>query len=706
VIPIALLAAALSSASAAEPTAPIRRFALVVGANDGGPSRTLLRYAQADAASFLDVLRDLGGVASADAVLLAEPDVRSLDAAFDTLRARVAAAGNARTEVVFYYSGHSDETGLLLRGAHFPYPTVRAELEATQADVRIAVLDSCSSGAMNRTKGGTVVPPFLVDESSAVRGHAYLTSASADEAAQESDRILGSFFTHALVTGLRGAADMTGDGRVSLSEAHTFAYQETLSQTQGTRYGAQHATHDIHIQGTGDLVLTDLSVVDAGIILVPDLAGRLVVRDSSGRLVVEVNKQAGRSLELGLGEGRYRLGLERDGASYEARVWLAPGQRPQVGLDRFERTALIATTARGDQEQRRVPFAVTIWPGFPDLRNKRVGSALVFGGTTTGELRGVALGLGWVRSLDTVSGAQASVGFNLADQDMRGAQVTVGANVARREVNGAQLSAGGNIAAGAVRGAQIATGINVAGGPLRGAQISAGVNVAPAASRGAQITSGINVAGNDFHGAQVGIINLGRDLSGSQVGLLNVARDVSGSQVGLINVSRSTSGASVALLPVVQKGDAHLEVWSSDSIPANLSFQFGSKHTFALVAAGVDPVTGLGYTGAGFGVHVQRRESPELEGDRDGRTWAEIDAVAGTPWKRTRPVGEALYVHGRVSVGFEVADRFSPQVGVQVGVLSDYVDENFVVRGLFLPDGGTSGFQTVVWPGVFAGVQF
>jgi hypothetical protein len=49
-----------------------------------------------------------------------------------------------------------------------------------------------------------------------MRGHAFLTSSAASEVAQESDRIRASYFTYYLVSGLRGAADVTGEGKVTL----------------------------------------------------------------------------------------------------------------------------------------------------------------------------------------------------------------------------------------------------------------------------------------------------------------------------------------------------------------------------------------------------------------------------------------------------------------------------------------------------------
>ena len=112
------------------------------------------------------------------------------------------------------------KTGILLGDDRYAYRNLRDRLDQVPADVRIAVLDACSSGAFTRVKSGRPRPPFLVDESSDMRGHAFLTSSSESEAAQESDRIRASYFTHYLVSGLRGAADLSGDGKVTLSEAY------------------------------------------------------------------------------------------------------------------------------------------------------------------------------------------------------------------------------------------------------------------------------------------------------------------------------------------------------------------------------------------------------------------------------------------------------------------------------------------------------
>ena len=63
-LPLLLLPALAAAAPPASesPLAPVRRFALLVGVNDGGPHRARLRYAVTDAQAFGKVLEELGGV--------------------------------------------------------------------------------------------------------------------------------------------------------------------------------------------------------------------------------------------------------------------------------------------------------------------------------------------------------------------------------------------------------------------------------------------------------------------------------------------------------------------------------------------------------------------------------------------------------------------------------------------------------------------
>jgi hypothetical protein len=297
---------------------PVHRLALVAGNNDGGRDRVQLQYAVDDAVRFGRVMVELGGVRAEDAVVLVEPNRARLEQslAYLTSQARKARAANERVEVVFYYSGHSDSDGLLLGDVPFSYRALKAQVDAIPADVRVVVLDSCASGAFTRQKGGTHMPAFLLDEGSRVRGHAFLTSSAAEESSQESDLIRSSFFTHALVSALRGAGDANRDGRVSLTEAYQFSFRETLARTSRTTAGGQHPTFAIDLAGVGDLVLTELRNGTASLVVPATIAGHVSVRDAEGNLTAEFQHLAGRETTLAVAPGVYRVFVDVDGPSH------------------------------------------------------------------------------------------------------------------------------------------------------------------------------------------------------------------------------------------------------------------------------------------------------------------------------------------------------------------------------------------------------
>jgi len=325
----ALLALPASAAPAPAATTPLRRFALVIGSNNGGTVREQLRYAGHDAQTIAEVLRQLGGVSQVDLSLLSEPNLAEVERAFDTLSARVRSERKQgqRVELVVYYSGHADETGILIGPAHYAYERLRQRIREVPADVHIAIVDSCASGSFTRIKGGARMPPFLNDSSNQVSGFAFLSSSSADEDAQESDRIGASFFTYFFVAGLRGAADRNHDGRITLTEAYQFAYEQTLGRTQNTAHGPQHPAYDMHLSGTGDVVITDLRSTESALVLPAALRGRVTVVDRSGRVAVELTKDAGEPLSLALPNQTYSVHVDNDNGEFVATVTLdRPGE--------------------------------------------------------------------------------------------------------------------------------------------------------------------------------------------------------------------------------------------------------------------------------------------------------------------------------------------------------------------------------------------
>ncbi len=326
ILPLATLPLGLALAGPAHATA---RHALIVGANQGGELEPL-RYAESDAQQVADVLAELGGFSPNEITVLSAPDRAELSAALDAHAVRAAAAPHDL--FVFYYSGHADAQGLRLGDERVSYSELRESIRATEAEITLGVLDACRSGEITRLKGVTVSAPFATEGQLSAEGEVWLTASSADEAAQESDRLGGSFFTHYLVSGLRGAADAGDvDGRVSLSEAYAYAYDRTVARTGGTDAGSQHPGYDFRLQGSGDLTLTDVEQARARVRIPKGIAGELtVLRLPEQTPTVEIAKLADEEVTVALPPGHYLLRHNGPDGVQEARIGLGEGADLEV----------------------------------------------------------------------------------------------------------------------------------------------------------------------------------------------------------------------------------------------------------------------------------------------------------------------------------------------------------------------------------------
>jgi uncharacterized caspase-like protein len=289
----------------------LRRFAVVIGNDSGGRDTRPLLYARADARKVHDILTRLGGVRAEDADLVLDGTADEVLAALAAAERRADAARRAgeRTALIVYYSGHAKDGALRLGDTSLPLDALKDSLAQAPVDIRIAILDSCRSGVMTRTKGARRAPAFAIESQSArdAKGLVILTSSTSDEDSQESDLIGGSYFSHHLASGLLGGADRSGDGRVTLFEAYTYAYDRTVADTADSAAGAQHPTFSYDLAGNGDLVLTDVAGRHEGIYL-PRAAptGVYYLVDGRGFVAAEVAKTDG-DRRIALAPGRYHV---------------------------------------------------------------------------------------------------------------------------------------------------------------------------------------------------------------------------------------------------------------------------------------------------------------------------------------------------------------------------------------------------------------
>ncbi len=237
-----------------------RRYLLAFGENLGAADDVPLRYAEQDARNFADTLRSVGGVRAEDAKVETELTAAKVETLLAVARQRLRAEGAGRNDLLYVYvSAHAGEGELHLRGTRLPLGSLRTFVDEAPVGVAILVVDTCNAAWRNRQKGlEPVTTRTVAIERAEVEGRVFIASSGPTESALESDRFGGSYFTGHLVAGLRGAADTSRDGQVTLQEAFAYAYSRTIESSLGS--GTHQTPHyEMEIQGQRDIVLSEPS---------------------------------------------------------------------------------------------------------------------------------------------------------------------------------------------------------------------------------------------------------------------------------------------------------------------------------------------------------------------------------------------------------------------------------------------------------------
>ncbi len=411
VAPLSALFAFVLASSEDAAASPSRRFALLVGQNDGGTGTGRLRYSEADADKFASVLRELGGYRDEDIVRVKGGSADDVRSGLARLESKIKAAKNdekASTMLIVYYSGHGKDGDLRMSNTRFPMAELRQRLRDSSADLKLGIIDACESGAITREKGGHRGPSFLfdTDDREAGKGLILISSSSADETSQESDELGGSFFTHYLTSGLRGDADESGDHRVTLNEVYQYTYNKTVSVTANTRSGTQHPTFSYDFKGNGDVILTDLSQGTSGVVFGDKLSGDFLIFDMKHEQVAaEIRKENGFERRIALPPGDYVVKKRLADHLRMRRFNLAANRYYAVNEDVMERVEFADDYAKGvtveteieRAQKTRVGFrALAMYQAFfsSDARNVLVPPLVMVGlGTDLAPIWGAKLGV-------------------------------------------------------------------------------------------------------------------------------------------------------------------------------------------------------------------------------------------------------------------------------------------------------------------------
>ena len=151
--------------------------------------------------------------------------------------------------LVLYFSGHGvrDELGALylavkntnrsrLRSTAIKSDYIREVMDQSRSRRQVLVLDCCNSGAFQQgTKAATGMSVGTATAFEGGYGRIILTASDSTQFAWEGDKVIGetdnSLFTHFLVEGLEGEADMDGDGRITVDELYDYAYEKVKHAT-------------------------------------------------------------------------------------------------------------------------------------------------------------------------------------------------------------------------------------------------------------------------------------------------------------------------------------------------------------------------------------------------------------------------------------------------------------------------------------------
>ena len=391
-----IIAAVIALSSTAD--AEVERFAVLIGHNTGAADEQQLKFAESDAQRVSELLAEVGGVPDENQVVLRGKTADQVRRALIATNERIRIGERAgRQAVLFvYYSGHGDADALHLGSSRFELRELEALVRGSSAQIRILVIDACRSGSITRVKGGKAAPAIaLVSAGDQLGGEGVivLTASTAGEDAQESDQLRGSFFTHYLLSGLRGAADEDGDQVVTVGEAFRYTRDQTVLASARTVTGVQHPTFHYDLRGRADLALVNLgSDRQRGKLTLPGSASWLIVRDDGrGAIVGEIGVDAARRT-LSLRPGRYGVrGRTRD-ALLEGTVTVAQGRDTVVDPSRLSRTTYAKLVRKGRGEILDSVYGVFAGPA--------VQSAIIDGASPC---IGASLGLLWVRSDLTLS---------------------------------------------------------------------------------------------------------------------------------------------------------------------------------------------------------------------------------------------------------------------------------------------------------------
>ncbi len=315
------------------PATASTHYGLFIGHNQGDSSDTELKYSEKDAEKISSIFSHFGFLQPKNITLLKSPNKKEVVTAFDQMQATITHHNKSSSEpavFIFYFSGHGDSHRMKLGSTSFTYQQFARHFKAIPAQVKIGFFDACESGSLIRKKGVKKIAPVAINQSITAEGTILISSSAHNELSHESDQLGSSYFTHYFTNGLRGAADVSGDNKVSLMEAYTYAYHNTLLQSQSFFGTSQHPNAEFKMKLEGDLILTDLNRSGSGIIIDSHLMGNITIANRDNLIVADLTKQSRTPLAIALNPGNYLLYQKNEETTRSHSFTLRPREKKEI----------------------------------------------------------------------------------------------------------------------------------------------------------------------------------------------------------------------------------------------------------------------------------------------------------------------------------------------------------------------------------------
>jgi len=230
-------------------------WGVIVGISRYKAVRPLL-YGAADAVAFYDYLLHQVGVPKENLTLLTD-DQATLVNLKRTLGTELKRKAGQKDTVIIYFAGHGapeidstspDEDGL--EKYLIPYDADPHDLYTTALPIRdiesifqrlaservIFIADACYSGAAGGRTFTTVsrravMSDAFLDRLARGKGRIVMTASKANEVSVELDSLGHGVFTYYLLEGLRGKADLDGDGLITADEIYAYVSKKVPEAT-------------------------------------------------------------------------------------------------------------------------------------------------------------------------------------------------------------------------------------------------------------------------------------------------------------------------------------------------------------------------------------------------------------------------------------------------------------------------------------------